>query len=284
MDLSISIVTYKAKEYVDKFIESIYKNTKRIAYEILLVDNGSHDGTVELIREKYPAVKIISNKSSLYFVKGTNQNLKRAQGRYSIIFTPDTIVLPETLDKMVEFMDQNVHIGALTCKIKYPSGKLQSSVGFFPTIKWGFLHFSLLSRIFYAINRKHYERIKYDPDRCQAGELLYGACILVKKSVFDKIGFFDENITMFWEEYDLCKRISDAGWKLVYFPEAEIIHYRGESRKKDNAEGMRKISQKSILYIYKKYYGKKIYYLFKLLNSITELIRRPVIWLKKKKI
>lgn len=256
LDLSISIVTFNAKEYLDQFIASIYENTKQVSFEILVVDNASSDGTERTIRNKYPDVDYIFNSKGRYYAGGTNQNLRRARGRYIVTFTPDTLVLPNTLDRMVSFMDEEKHVGALTCRIIYPDGSLQYSIGPFITRKYG-LYAALGLHALFPDNSvsKHQWECRYDSELYTTGEVLYGACIMVRQELVKEVGVFDEKLRIGWQEYDWCKRIAEKGWELGYLQTASIVHYRGQSKMMDDAKKLAKINREDTLWLFRKHFG-----------------------------
>ena len=206
-DLSIIIVNANNQRLLKECLQSIDKNTHKISFEIIISDNASTDGSQEMVKDDFPQVKLIENKENLGFAKANNQALKIYQGRYALLLNNDTLVKDSALDKMVEFMDQNQETGACGPKLLNTDGSTQHQGG-------------LLAKRFWKAK---------DP---RPVDFIIGAALLVRKEVIDKVGMMDENLFFYNEDLDWCLRIRKAGWKIFFLPQAEIIHYGGQSSKK----------------------------------------------------
>lgn len=270
--LSISLVDYNLTDMVINLIKSAYGTAKNIELEILVVDNKSADEP-EKITQNFPKVSVIRNKENVFFTKADNQNILRTTGDYIMTITPDAYFLPGALDTMVEFLEQHTDVGAIVPKISYPDGKLQVSYSPFPNFWFGV--FSLLG-IHHFFPNNFLKRkimpseINYDPDKIREAEVLYGACIVVRREVLNTVGGKDEKFVHGWDEYDWCYRIRQAGWKLCYVPEARIVHLRSVSfNKAMSVPASRKILRKhhwtGFLRLYKKYFSYPAYCFLKAL-------------------
>ena len=234
-DLSISIVNYNAIDYLDKCVQSIINTIKDHSYEIIVVDNASDDGSVQLISKKYPEVTIVQNDENLGFIKANNIGLNRSKGKYIMSLNNDTIVLSGAVDKLIEFLDENPDAGAAGPKLLNSDGsiQLQARRGF-PTPLNSFFYFSGLSRLFPKNRLMGGYLLTYLDDEATAEvDSLCGAAMIVRREGISEVGLMDESYTMYGDDIDWCYRIKKAGWKVYYFPEAEIIHYggRGGSRR-----------------------------------------------------
>jgi len=232
MKLSIVIVSYNVKELLDQCLKSIKKSAKNIDHEIFVVDNNSHDGSPELVGASYKNVKLIANSQNLGFSKANNLALKLAKGEYALILNPDTEVLPDTLPKMVGYMDSaSTNIAMATCKIELPSGGLDRDARrSFPTPARALFHFSGLSKIFKGskIFDSYYmghvsPKTETELDAC------VGAFMLLRGNVLGEVGYFDEDYFFYGEDLDLCFKIKEKGYKIMYTPITKIIHHKGAS-------------------------------------------------------
>ena len=196
IDLSICIVTWNAKNYMDDFIASIYEHTKEISFEIIVADNHSEDDTAGMIRNKYPKVHLIENKDDGGFAYGINKCLAVSKGRYIVTFTPDTILQPNALDAMVDFMDKTPTAGACGARLFYFDGSPQSSYGYFPTIPRMLVHLFPLYKLFPQRLFKNSKRLSVTPNEeiKEPVKVDYpsGACLMVRREVVDAVGNMDE--------------------------------------------------------------------------------------------
>lgn len=227
-----------------------------MSFEVFVVDNNSQDGTAEMIREKFPQVKLINNKDNAGFPKANNQAILKSSGRYILLLNPDTVVHPGALDKLVEFMDQHPDAGAAGPKLLWPNGRLQESCISFPTIP------ALLTRSLFIegiwpnnpITKKHFmKNFKYD--KVAEVDQPMGAALIIRKKALDKVGLMDEKIKLFFDEVDLCYRIKKAGWKIYFTPDPVITHFGGQSVKKLGPFGISRQFGRSRNYYFRKHFG-----------------------------
>lgn len=230
MKLSIVIVSYNSKEFLKKCLDSIFESTLK-DLEVIVVDNASSDGSVWEIRKFDSKIKIIENRKNLGFSKANNQGVKIAKGKYLLFLNPDTVVYPETLKFMAEFMNKNEKAGAVTCKVVLPNGDLDdSSHRGFPTPWNAFCYFLGLEKLFprskffagYHLGWKDYSKT-HEIDAA-AGSFLF-----VRKKAGEDIGWWDEDYFFYGEDIDFCYKLKEKGWKIFYVPKVSILHYKGIS-------------------------------------------------------
>jgi len=234
MKLSIVIVNYNVKYFIEQCIHSIQKAVNGLSTEVFVVDNNSVDGSVRMIREKFPEVILIENKENVGFSRANNQAIRKAKGEYILILNPDTILEDDTLIRCVRFMDEHPDAGGLGVKMIDGKGKfLPESKRGLPTPGVAFFKMFGLSSLFpksRLFNKYHLGYL--DKNKTHEVDILAGAFMMVRKKVLDKVGLLDEAFFMYGEDIDLSYRITQAGFRNYYFPETRIIHYKGESTKK----------------------------------------------------
>ncbi|MCX6278863.1 MAG: glycosyltransferase [Bacteroidetes bacterium] len=236
MKLSIVVVNYNVKYFVEQCLHSVLNACNGLDTEIFVVDNNSVDGSVRMIRDKFPEVILIENKENKGFSYANNQAIRKAAGKYILLLNPDTIVEDDTLKKVVEFMDSHPDGGGLGVKMLDGKGKfLPESKRGLPTPLVAFFKVFGFSALFpksHLFGKYHLGFL--DKDKIHVVDVLSGAFMLLRKSVLDKIGLLDDEFFMYGEDIDMSYRITKAGYKNYYFPETRIIHYKGESTKKSS--------------------------------------------------
>lgn len=238
-DISIIIVNYNVKELLEHCIRSILSSVSGLNIEIIVVDNNSFDGSIDHIREKFPAekrLKFIESKINLGFAKANNLGVKEAAGEYVLILNPDTILQEDTLEKTLNFYKENPGTGAVTCKLILPNGKLDLACRrSFPTPSVAVYRIIGLSKLF-PRNRifGKYNLTYLDENKTYEVDAIVGAFMFIKKSIYNEVNGFDEDYFMYGEDLDLCFRLKKAGYKIFYYPDTSIIHYKGESTKKSS--------------------------------------------------
>jgi GT2 family glycosyltransferase len=234
--ISIIIVNYNVKHFVEQCLHSVFRALKGIEAEVFVVDNNSVDGSVVLIKEKFPQVILIENKVNAGFAKANNQAIRISKGQYVLLLNPDTVVQEDTFSKTLEFMDAHSDAGGLGVKMVDGKGNfLPESKRGLPTPEVAFYKIFGLSKLFKGSKRFGRYHLTYlDKNKTHSIDVLSGAFMLLRKSVLDKIGLLDEDYFMYGEDIDLSYRIVLNGNKNYYFPETTIIHYKGESTRKSS--------------------------------------------------
>lgn len=225
--LSIIIVNYNTKNLTLDCIESTRKERSPLESEIIVIDNGSTDGSVEALRKlqkKLSNLTLISNKVNLGFSKANNQGIKRATGKYILLLNSDTKVKRGALVKMVRFAEETDDVGVVGARLLNPDGTLQASCYSFSVV-------SNAIREYWLGQRGAYQKYKVtgsDPVTCDA---IVAAAFLITPAALEKVGVLDERYFMYNEDLDYCRRVWKAGLKVYYLPQAEVVHYHGESGK-----------------------------------------------------
>lgn len=237
-DLSVVIPSYNTRDLMEQALRTVQEASGSIRVEVIVVDNASKDGSVEMVRQKFPDVVLICNERNLGFGGANNAAFARVRGRHVLLLNSDTIVRADSLQTMVAFMDAHPDAGAAGCRILNPDGTLQLDCRRgFPTPAAAFYKLTGLSRIFPNSHRfARYNLTYLDPDEVNEVDALSGSCMIVRRQVLEEVGGFDEAYFMYGEDLDWCFRMREAGWKIYYTPATEIIHFRGESGR---AESMR---------------------------------------------
>ena len=238
MELSIIIVNYNVKEFLQNLVHSLQKAVSKINHEIIVVDNASDDGSVEFIREKFPQITLIVNQTNLGFSKANNAALKIAKGKFILLINPDTIVSEDTITKMIEFLNEHPDAGLAGCKILNPDGSLQLACRrSFPGPWTSFCKVTGLSTLFPKSKLFAKYNLTYlDENSTYEVDAISGSFMMMKREAYEKVGGFDEQFFMYGEDLDLCYRIQKNGYKVYYYPGTQIIHYKGESTKRSSLD------------------------------------------------
>ncbi len=234
MKLSIVIVNYNVKYFLEQCLLSVKKAIENIEAEVFVVDNKSADGSCDMVRHKFPKVKIIANNENTGFSKANNQAIRLAKGEYILLLNPDTLVQEDTFETIINFMDANKEAGALGVKMIDGKGNfLPESKRALPSPWVAFYKIFGLSKLFPKSKKFGRYHLSYlNENEINEVEILSGAFMFIRKKALDKSGLLDENFFMYGEDIDLSYRIIKAGYKNYYFPKTTIIHYKGESTKK----------------------------------------------------
>ncbi|HKL03694.1 MAG TPA: glycosyltransferase [Cryomorphaceae bacterium] len=236
VDLSVVIVNYNVSYFLEQCLHSVFKAKGNIELEVFVVDNNSVDGSVKMVAEKFPNVKIIANRENVGFSRANNQAIKIAAGRYVLLLNPDTLVEEDTFEKSVAFMDEHPDAGGLGIKMIDGKGRfLPESKRGLPTPAVAFYKIFGLSALFPKSKLFGKYHLGYLPkNETHQIDVLSGAYMLMRKKALDKVGLLDEAFFMYGEDIDLSYRIVKGGYKNYYYPGTRIIHYKGESTKKSS--------------------------------------------------
>lgn len=278
--ISVIIVNYNVKDFLEQALESVKRSLKGIESEIIVVDNNSIDGSLEMLKKRFPDVDLIASKENLGFSGGNNLALKKASGGFIVLLNPDTLVQENTFSILLEFFKKTPDASAATCKILNPDGSFsidcRHSIPTPLTALWKTLGLNRLfpkSRIFGKYNLTYLNENETYPV-----EAISGSFMMLKKEVVKKIGLLDESFFMYCEDIDYCYRINQSGGKIYYVPDTQIIHYKGESTKKNNLDYI-KTFNKSLFQFYKKHYHNKYIYPFRWLILMGIIFRGVTIFL-----
>lgn len=258
-------------------MQSAFKALQNIDGDIWVVDNNSVDGSVEMVKEKFPEVKLITSKDNLGFSKGNNLAIKKSEGEYTLLLNPDTLVEEDTFEKVIKFMDENPKAGGLGVKMVDGKGNfLPESKRSLPTPSVAFYKIFGLSSLFPKSKRfGKYHCGHLDKNETNEVEILSGAFMLMRKSALDEIGLLDEKFFMYGEDIDLSYRLIKGGYKNYYFADTRIIHYKGESTKKSSVNYVFVFYNAMIIFA-KKHFNSKNASIFSFLIKIAIYFRASI--------
>ena len=259
MKLSVVIVNYNVKHFLEQCLHSVYKASKGIETEIFVVDNNSVDGSARLIREKFPNLVYIENTENVGFSKANNQAIRLAKGEFILLLNPDTVVEEDTFRKVVSFMETHPYAGGLGVKMIDGKGNfLPESKRGLPTPEVAFYKMFGISKLFPRSKRFGRYHLSYlNENEVHSVDVLAGAFMLLRSETLDKIGLLDETFFMYGEDIDLSYRITQAGYKNYYYPGTTIIHYKGESTKKGSLNYVKVFYNAMIIFARKHFTGGK---------------------------
>jgi len=228
-DLSVIIVNWNVRDLLRRCLHSILANLPACQLEIIVVDNGSTDGSPEMVRTEFPQVHLMANPDNRGFTAANNQGLAVARGRYVLLLNPDTEVVGDALETLVAFADVHPDVGVVGPQLLNPDGTVQSSRRRFPTLATALLESTWLQP--YAPRRllARYYVLDRPDDEVQDVDWVTGAALMARREAVEQVGPLDEGFFMYSEELDWCRRFRAAGWRVVYLPTARVIHHEGKS-------------------------------------------------------
>ncbi len=226
------IVSWNVRPLLERCLASILLrvDSSRNDCEIIVVDNASTDDSVQVVARRFPTVKLIAAERNLGFARGNNVGLGQATGTYLLLLNPDTEVVGTALSSMVDYMEAHPDIGVLGPRLLFPDGRTQPSRRRFPTLATALVESTVVQQWFpnMPMLRTYYVQDRSD-DQEQDVDWLVGACLLVRRQAWEQVGPLDEQFFMYSEELDWCRRFKMSGWRVAYFPDAQIIHHEGQS-------------------------------------------------------
>jgi GT2 family glycosyltransferase len=292
VDLTIVIVSWNVRDLLRRCLQSIVPHPTsgatdslargELGVEIVVVDNASVDGSAEMVQAEFPGVRLVTNDQNRGFTVANNQGLARGRGRYLLLLNPDTEVVGNALPVMVRYMDEHPAVGALGPQIRYPDGTLQPSRRRFPTLATALVESTVVQEWWRdnPMLRRYYMTDTAE-DAEQPVDWVVGACLLVRREVYEQVGGLDESFFMYSEEMDWCRRIKSAGWEVIYLPSARVIHYEGKSS--DQVVAARHIHfQTSKVHYFHKHHGAlqgEVLRWFLLTTYVYQLVREGLKWM-----
>lgn len=260
-DLSIVILNFNTVALTRTCLETVFaSDLGSFRMEVIVCDNGSTDGSVEMIQHEFPQALLIENKHNLGFAAGNNPGLKRAKGRYVLLLNSDTEVPKDTLRVMIRFMDENSECGAATCKVVLADGNLDWACHRgFPTPWAAFTYVSKLEKLFPKTRLfGEYHQGYKDVNTVHEVDCITGAFFLVRRDVIQSVGLLDEEYFMYGEDIDWAYRIRKAGWKIMFNPTVSILHKKKQSGR-SHADDKRKVTTEIYFHTYNRLFYKKHY-------------------------
>lgn len=259
-DLSIVIISWNVRELLRLCLDSIQESLRGekgegLLVETIIFDNGSTDGSADMVREDFPRVHLMESEVNLGFTKGNNLAIGQSEGRYILLLNPDTEVVGDALGTMVAYMEAHPRVGALGPQLLNPDGTTQSSRRRFPTLATAFLESTVLQPWFQGSRiLKRYYLLDRPDDEIQPVDWAVGAALLIRREALHQVGPLDEEFFMYSEELDWCYRLKAQGWEVVYLPTAQVVHQEGRSS--EQVLPARHIHfQRSKVLFFKRYYG-----------------------------
>ncbi|MDH3652595.1 MAG: glycosyltransferase family 2 protein, partial [Saprospiraceae bacterium] len=269
MELSIVVVNYNVKYFLQQLLLSIFQSKTNFDYEVIVVDNDSQDGSIPFLKKQFADVRYIENDMNLGFAKANNQGIKTAKGNYILLLNPDTLVQEDTLQKSVDFMADHPNAGAMGVRMVDGGGKyLPESKRGFPTPLVAFFKVFGLSTLFPRSKIFNGYYLGYLPDdQTHSIDVLTGAFMILRQATLQRIGLLDEDFFMYGEDIDLSYRIKKAGYDIFYSPNTSIVHYKGESTNKDSIQYIRQFYKAMQTFALKHYSGSEASVLSLILNA-----------------
>lgn len=253
MILSIVIVNWNHKELTGSCIRSVLdtcaSEIEKKEFEIIVIDNGSTDGSKEYLSIFSDSIRLIGNNSNTGYAPACNRGMREAKGNYVLLLGNDTIIMDEALQKCIRFLDENPDCGAVGCRLLNPDGTFQNNCKKFPKLRNGFFTYLSLDRL-----NKDYDMSSFEYDRTAEVEQISTTLLMIRKALLDEIGYFDKSYKILYNDVDLCKRIRQSGKKIYFLHTAEVIHYGSRSTKKAGFKE-RKIMYSDIYRYYRKNFG-----------------------------
>lgn len=273
IDVSVIIVSYNTKDLTRNCLNSLYEKTQGVNFDVFVVDNDSQDGSCEMIKTEFPQVKLIESKENLGFGRANNLAIKQSNAEYVFLLNTDTLLINNAIKIMLDFLNDpnNKEVGACGGNLYDIENKNALSYGYLPTIKTKFVKTFQLKWLFPSENTKISDKGFNVKNELKQVDYITGADLMMRKSVLDQVGIFDEDFFLYYEETELQYRINKAGYKIFILPDAKINHLEGKSS--SNRKNRRKVFLESEYLFYKKCYGITKYSPLKLIFFVSSFLR-----------
>ncbi len=280
MRLSIIIVSWNTRDLLADCLDSVYAYPPNGRFEVIVVDNASSDGSPAMAQAQFPQVRLIAKEENIGFALGNNEAIPLCAGEYILLLNPDTVVKPDALESLVQYLERHADVGAVGSRLLNPDGSLQTSCYPAPLLRrelWRLFHLDAL----YPVGEYHMRQWPVDVPRDV--DVIKGASLLFRRVVLETVGFLDGRYFMYSEEVDLCYRVRQAGWRLVWVPQSQVVHYEGQSTKQVAADMFMQLYRGKLMY-FRKHYGRFAGALYKLIlgaAALTRLLLTPLVWLQR---
>jgi GT2 family glycosyltransferase len=281
-ELSVIIVSWNTRELLAECLESVWAEIAArpaSGFEVVVVDNASHDGSAEMVRSRFGWARLIANQENVGFARANNQALPTTSGRYVLLLNPDTRLEPGALRTLVDFLDEHPSAGAAGARLINADGSLCVSCQPAPTLAreaWRLFHLDRLYPL------AAYTMAGWSPDTPRQVDVVQGACMLLRRAAIERVGPLDEDYFIYSEEVDLCHRLRRAGWQIWWVPEATVMHYGGRSTRQVAAAMFLRLYQGKVLY-FRKNHGRPAAARYKLIlaaAAVGRLVVTPLAWLR----
>jgi GT2 family glycosyltransferase len=279
MVLSVIVVSYNTKKLLKQCLDSVFKYTKSINFEVVVIDNASHDGSPAMVEKSFPQVKLIKSKKNLGFAAANNRGIKKARGRYILLLNSDIILRENSIKKMIGWMEKKKKVGISSCQLVHDDGSLQRTGGYFPDL------LRIFNWMFFIDDLPFIKELikPFHPHEPQTGWLssqyfqkqhfqdwVTGAFFLIRKEVVEQIDGLDEKFFMYVEELEFCYRAKKAGWRIAYVPLTKVVHLE---RKSGSQAGALLGEYRGLIYFYQKHKPAWQLFLLKILLKLGALLR-----------
>ncbi|MFC1888619.1 glycosyltransferase family 2 protein [Thermodesulfobacteriota bacterium] len=273
MDLSFVVASWNAKDYLSECLKTLTHELSGHGAEIIVVDNGSTDGSPEMVGERFPHVLLIRNDTNLGFAKANNIAIRQSTGRYIVLVNSDVKVLEGCIDRMLSYMDSHSDVGMLGPKILSADGTVQRSCMGFPTL-WNSFSRALALDVVFPNSKVFGGKMMtfFHHDKISDVEVVNGCVWMVRREALNEVGLLDEKFFIYAEDIDWCKRYWVAGWKVVFYPEAEAIHFGSASSSNNPTRFYLEIYRANLKY-WEKHHGRIAKFCFVLITLIHHILR-----------
>jgi len=257
MDISIVILNYNDNEYLKGCLQSLDHCSKSRQVEIIVSDNASTDGSIEMVESEFPHVRLLKNNENLGFTKGNNVGIRASTGRYVFLLNSDIKVLDGCIDALAQFLDDNPEVGIAGPKVLNQDLSHQSSCRQYPSLWNNFCQVAGLAKFFRGSKFFSGEHMFFfKGDRVADVDVLVGCFSALRRKAIDQVGMLDENFYMYGDDLDWCRRLRQGGWRVVFYPGAQVIHYMGTSTTKKDPVRYSLLQQQSVLRYWRKYHSR----------------------------
>lgn len=278
--ISIVIVSWNTRDLLASCLASVISelggadeprdlSKQTVGPEVIVVDNGSSDGSALMVRDRFPTVRLIENAHNPGFAAANNQAIRLSNGRYVLLLNPDTEVRPGAIEKLIRFMDENPLAGAAGPRLLNPDGTLQRSCYPAPGLAreiWRLFHLDRLRPY------GEYDVRGWDQSRSRGVDVVQGACLIVRRAALEQVGLLDEQFFIYSEEVDLCERLRRSGWTIHWAPQADVVHYGGQSTNQVAAVMFLQLYRAKVQY-FRKHHGKSAARAYKLILALAAAAR-----------
>ncbi|MBV9774121.1 MAG: glycosyltransferase family 2 protein [Gemmatimonadetes bacterium] len=256
-DLSVVIVNRNTRGLLHDCLHSIRRLPDPVRLELILVDNGSTDGSVEMVEEEFPDARLIRNPTNTGYAYPNNQGLSVSHGRYVLLLNSDTVLHPGALGRLVEFMDAHPEAGACGPALQYPDGSLQRSCYSLPSPRTYLSRMLALDELFPRSRVFGNQHLGFDHRHTAPVEALLGAALLCRREVLETVGALDERFRIHYNDFDWCRRILDAGWRIYFVHDASVVHHSAATTRIEN-DSLRIQGElvRNLFDYYEKHYGR----------------------------
>lgn len=272
-DLSVVVVNWNTRDLLKQCLHSVRETVGELNVESIVVDNASTDGSSAMVRREFPEVRLIENVENVGFARANNQALQISQGRLVLLLNSDTVVRAGALQAMCHFMDQHPEAGIVGAKLLNPDGSFQASYLDFPTILSEVLLLTKLYLLFYPPCFPSYSLARSREIR--EADWVSGACLAIRRAALEQVGGLDEDYFMYSEEVDWCWRVKQAGWKIFYIPQAEVLHWGGQSMKRIPVHKRARVYKGKVLF-FRKHRGPGYAAAFRLILLLSTIMKMGV--------